>query len=210
MSRTFRFTRDPYEDKDYIYNKATFTFEPGVTVLVGCNGSGKTTLLKHIENKVKNDKNSILVKYNNLHDGGSNAISKAGFYGDMSLMATLVNSSEGESIMTNLNTIAAQIGRAVRENKDNNKDLFILLDAIDSGFSVDNILDLKEYLFETILKDCNEKRDVYIICSANEYELCNGEKCFDVQNAKYMEFKNYEEYREFILNSRKNKDKRFS
>ena len=111
--------------------------------------------------------------------------------------------------MTNLSTLATEIGRAVRTNKDNNKDLFVLLDAIDSGFSVDNILDLKEYLFNTILKDCNGKRDVYIICSANEYELCNGERCFDVQNAKYIEFKNYDEYKEFIFKSRENKDKRF-
>lgn len=209
MSRTFKFTRAPYDKGDNIYDKATFTFEPGVSVLVGCNGSGKTTLLNHIEREVEKDENSIVVAFNNLHDGGSYSISKDIFLDNIAMAATKMCSSEGETISQNIGSVAAKIGRTVRVNKDNTKDLFILFDAIDSGLSIDNIEKTKNDLFNVILKDCAGKRDVYIICSANEYELCNGQKCFDVQGVKYKEFKDYEDYRKFIIKSREKKDGRF-
>ena len=93
------------------------------------------------------------------------------------------------------------------EELETSKERWILLDAIDSGLSVDNIVDLKEQLFETIL-EYNCGNEIYIIVSANEYELARNEMCFDVYNGKYIEFKNYEEYRDFILKSREWKSKR--
>lgn len=91
---------------------------------------------------------------------------------------------------------------------DSCNDRFLLLDAVDSGYSIDNVIELKE-LFKLILKD-SEEHDVhtYIIVSANEYELANSENCFDVANGKYITFANYEEYRKFILKSRELKNKR--
>ena len=50
MSRRFKIERDCYEDKNYLYKKGHVTFQPGLTVLVGCNGCGKTTLMKQLEN----------------------------------------------------------------------------------------------------------------------------------------------------------------
>lgn len=38
--------------------------------------------------------------------------------------------------------------------------------------------------------------------SANEYEMANGENCFDVYNGKYVRFENYEEYRNMVLESK--------
>ena len=85
--------------------------------------------------------------------------------------------------------------------------MWIFFDAIDSGLSVDNVVDVKECLFKTIFDD-NPNTDVYIIVSANEYELARDESCFDVYNGKYIKFKDYEDYRNFILKTRKIKDKR--
>ena len=51
--------------------------------------------------------------------------------------------------------------------------------------------------------------DLYIIISANEYELARNEECFDVSNGKSIRFKDYEDYRKFIINNRKKKDKRY-
>jgi len=48
-----------------------------------------------------------------------------------------------------------------------------------------------------------------IVISANEYELANGEQCFDVNLGKYLTFDDYESYKKFILKSRKLKDKRY-
>lgn len=206
--KTFKFTKSPYNKGDSVYSKATFTFKPGVTVLVGCNGSGKTTLLNMLIESLRKSPDTIFVSHNNLQDGGHNAVAEAAFCDNWNLAASLVTSSEGEAISQNIGTVAGKIGALVSKNQDNNKDLFVLFDAIDSGLSVDNIVEVKELLFDTILTDCKGKRNVYIICSANEYELCRGEACFDVYNARYISFSNYDEYRDFVLKSRKQKDSR--
>lgn len=84
-----------------------------------------------------------------------------------------------------------------------------MFDAIDSGLSVDNVVDIKMNLFDLVIKDAEESGlDVYIIISANEYELARNSSCFDVNSGKYIEFNSYEDFRKFILSSRKKKDKR--
>jgi hypothetical protein len=88
------------------------------------------------------------------------------------------------------------------------KERWILLDAIDSGLSVDNIVKLKEELFKTIL-EYNEGNEIYIIVSANEYEMARQEQCFDVYNGKYITFNDYEEYRQFILETNEIKLQRY-
>lgn len=209
MSRTFKFDKNPYNEETNIYSSNTFTFNPGVTILVGCNGMGKTTLLHNIENKIKKDKNSLLLSFDNLKQGGSQAKALAAHSGNMQLFAELLASSEGENIYCNICEIAGRISHTVHKNVMNDKDLFVLFDAIDSGLSIDNIVEIKQDLFDAILNDPgNQNRNVYIICSANEYELCNNEKCFDVYKSKYITFKDYNDYRNFILHSKELKNKR--
>ena len=228
MSRKFTLTRDYYEEGVYLYKKKTITLNSGVTVLVGCNGIGKTTFLHQIRNKLKKLEVPY-IEYDNLHDGGSNAVSSAGFYEDYSFMATALCSSEGENILMNITKLASELRNFVKtgetkeknpfekifrdlndeniENKSLLPERWILLDATDSGLSVDNIIDIKEQLFNTILK-YNYGNEIYIIVSANEYEMANGEQCFDVYNGKYISFNDYEEYRNMILESKKWKEER--
>ena len=206
MSREFKIERDPYDEKDYIYKRSSITLNPGVTVLVGCNGAGKTTLLRTIRRQL--DKEEIpFIEYDNLHDGGANSKSAALFYGNISLAAGLMQSSEGEQISINIGTTASKIGKFVRENRDK-PELWILLDAIDSGLSIDNVREIKEGLFATILDD-NPNSDVYIIVSANEYEMCIGMNCFDVVNGKYINITSYNSFAKAVLRSREYKDKRY-
>lgn len=204
--REFKIPRSPYEKGVVLYKKSKMTLNPGVTVLVGCNGCGKSTFVEKIAEQL--EKNSIpYITYNNLHDGGTRAREKAMFYGEMDLFATLFCSSEGEQIVANMGSCATQMGQLARRNKDA-KELWVLLDAVDSGLSIDNIVDVKEYLFKTVIEH-NKDKDVYIVVSANEYEMCNGENCFDVYNGKYIRFSDYNDYRQFILNSKTEKDKRY-
>lgn len=79
---------------------------------------------------------------------------------------------------------------------------------MDSGLSVDAIVDLKEYLFKTILES-NSDKEVHIVVSANEYEMARGEQCFDVIHGKYVSIKSYERYRGVVMRSRAEKDKRY-
>ena len=226
MSRKIQLVKNYYDEGTNLYKKKTIEIKSGVTVLVGCNGIGKTTLLHQIRDNLK--KNSIhYVMFDNLHDGGSNSISEASFYGDFGFMATAIQSSEGENIVMNMGKLAARLGDFVRDGEDSKekkytklarsmaqmtgeevpeepeipKERWILLDAVDSGLSVDNIVDLKEYLFKTILEH-NYGNKIYIVVSANEYEMARGEQCFDVCNGEYVKLNDYEEYRNLVLQSK--------
>ena len=225
MSRKFQLERDCYDEGFNLYKKKIIEIKSGVTVLVGCNGIGKTTLLKQIRDKLKENKIPYIM-FDNLRDGGSKAISEASFYSDFVFMANAIQSSEGENIVMNLEKLAARLGEFVENGEDPNEKKFnklvkaikeingediveseiinerwILLDAVDSGLSVDNIVDLKEQLFKTIL-EYNYGNEVYIIVSANEYEMVRNEQCFDVYNGKYINIKDYEEYRNLVLQSK--------
>lgn len=203
--RSFKIDKDPYCTNSNIYNKNIITINPGVTVLVGCNGSGKTTLIRLLKDKLKKEKVSY-ISFDNLIEGGFNAANMYGFMGDMTFVAESITSSEGENIIMNLGKFANKIGRWVRDHKEE-KEMWIFLDACDSGLSIDNVVDVKKYLFDIIIKD-NPNSDVYIIASANEYELARDERCFDVQSGEYITFDSYDEYREMILKSKENKNKK--
>lgn len=202
--RTFKINRDWNCLGCNIHKKGTVTINPGLTVLVGCNGIGKSTLIRQLAQLLEREKIPVL-KYDNLHDGGSKARSGAAFRNDFTFLATSMQSSEGENISMNLGRFASQIGTFQRAHKDA-KELWIFLDAIDSGFSVDNIIEMKD-LFNLIMENSNGA-EIYIIASANEYELARGENCYDVLRCKYVKFKTYERYRNFILKTREEKDKR--
>lgn len=208
MSKRFNITRNYYNENEYIYDKNTVTFKEGVTVLIGCNGSGKTTLLQQINEKCENNNIPVLM-FDNYRDGGSHSISKAGFYGDTNFLVQGLISSEGEIISSNISKFAHEMGRFVSKNKNAEK-IFFLLDAIDSGYSIDNILETKRYLFDTCIKSCNSKGiEIYIIVSANEYEMANGENCLDISSLRYVPVPDYETYRNIIIETRKKKNKRY-
>lgn len=223
---TIKTWRDPYESGFSPTKPTSIQFEPGITVLVGCNGAGKTTLLRNIKEQMK--KESIpYVFYDNLHSGGGNSISSAFYFGNMDLGIDLWTSSEGEAIKINFgqastkfkrflkdgfyDTVNNRLARSLNKDKEEKEvsDIRVMLfDAVDSGLSVDSIVEIKS-VFELILKDAKQLgMETYIIISANEYELARNSNCFDVNKGRYIKFKDYEAYRAFIINSRKVKEKR--
>lgn len=206
MGRKFKIDNDAYGEGIKMYNKATIELVPGVTVLVGCNGAGKSTLLKQLYGIVQKE-NIPCVMFDNLKDGGSNARSKTGFYGDITFLATSMCSSEGENIALNMGNFAKMIESMFRNNPNDNE-YWIFADAVDSGFSIDNVVELKDELFKLIL-DIHKDKEVYIVITANAYEMARGEQCFDVINGKYVSIKSYEKYRSVILKSRDKKDARY-
>ena len=145
-------------------------------------------------------------------------------------MAQLFCASEGESITIRLANKAEEIGYIlkhgkvkksrleeaflslrndnVKEKEPSTKDRILLFDAIDSGLSIDQVRDLKEYFFKGILESYNND-NLYIVISANEYELCKDYSCFNVTDGKYVEINNYEDYTKEILKTRTYKDKQF-
>ena len=183
-----------YEGKKFfLYNH--LDFDEGVTVLVGCNGSGKSTIIGNIKRYCK--KNNIdCVQFDNLQDGASQTKSKAGLYGDFTTMASLMNCSEGEGIKIAFGEFVKSLKQVVERQSDK-KEKWILVDAIDSGLSIDNILEVKDF-FDFLLHDKNPDIKVYIVVSSNAYEVANGEDCINVRTGKHIRFKDYEEYKQTI------------
>lgn len=221
---TFDIERD-YNDTGNLYKEKQVTFHEGLTVLVGCNGSGKTTLLQQIEDGCKED-NIKCLKFDNLKDGGSNSTSYLSLFQDFEGMAWNLMSSEGEQIVSDFGRFSSKIAKFFRgvleddnpfaklfpsyKEKEYNKDiLVILLDAIDSGMSIDNMIEVKDLFKDIIFKEAeNFGYHIYVIAVSNAYELARNEDCFDLWNCSYIRFKDYEDYRKYVLNSRKRKDKR--
>ena len=228
--RIFNVETRPYGEEK-IFTKKRIEIKPGVTILVGCNGAGKTTLLQWIEEQLKQE-NVPYICFNNLHDCGSNSRSEALYNNDIHLLASLTCCSEGECIATNLMNLSKKLTYFMEHGKTNDrfsklnnlmkefitngdeqqsepvKERWVLLDAVDSGFSIDNIIDLKEYLLKPLTK-LDFDGEIYIAISANSFEMANGEQCLDVYNGKYTTFSDYEDYKNFILKSRERKEKRY-
>ena len=206
MGKMFKISQEPYEEDVKLFKRSSITVHPGLTVLVGCNGAGKTTMLRQIRDQLKSE-NAYFHWYDNHSDGDRSAMGRFMVGNNIGAFATMAISSEGERIWIVLHEQAAKIGQLV--TKAGNNDVFILMDAVDSGFSIDNVAELKERLFKLIISDHSSKGgNVYIIVTANSYEMARGEECIDVIRCKHVKFPDYETYRMFILDSSKKKDER--
>lgn len=223
--------RDPYGEGFSICRLKQITIKSGLTILVGCNGAGKTTLLNNIQSELKKENIPCHI-FDNLNDGGANSKSMAAFNEDWSFLATSMASSEGENINMNIGNLAtklkefmvtgrisdrfSRIGDAFARvsGKEEYKtpeirERWLLLDAIDSGFSIDNVIETKDFL-KMVIKDFKDHGyELYIVASANEYELASGEECFDVMNGRYIRFDDYDDFKKYILHSREKKNKRY-
>lgn len=207
MSRIFEVPTKPWDDYK-LYNHTTITINPGVTVLTGCNGTGKSTLMRLMKEQLEREEIPVYL-YDNLHDGGGHSMQMFLNNGQIAELATMACSSEGEKINQNIGQTTVRLGGFGRKNS-NHDELWIMFDAIDSGYSIDNIVELKRDLLQTILKDCaSRNQTVYIIISANSYEMVAGESCLDVWSGDYISFDNYDEYKKYIIKTRTRKDKRY-
>lgn len=202
--RTFHVPIKPYDFR--LYLRSNVTFYPGLTTLVGCNGSGKSTLMSLIREQLQSDDNALVFKYDDRIDGGHNLMEKLGFNGDMIGLANMFVSSEGERIISGIADFVPRIRPTIRKN--NPKEVWIFLDAVGSGLSIDGIQDIKD-LFEIIKQD-NPDRDVYFVVSTNEFEFAVDSDCIDVTTFLHVHFLEYDTYREFILNTRAKKDRRIA
>ena len=224
--------RDPYEAGFSPTKPTEIELQPGLTVLVGCNGAGKSTLLRNIEEHCKINKISCHL-YDNLKSGGFSSISSLMFEGDYGEASYLFCASEGEGIKANVQRESTMYKGFFENGYMNNsknrmarifadedklkeldlqyatcKDRVLLFDAVDSGLSVDSIVEVKK-MFDSIIEDTkNMNLNIYIIIAANEYELARHSNCFDVNEGKYIAFNDYEEYRSFIIKNRIAKEKR--
>lgn len=229
--REIKVWKDPYDCKLRLCKAKTVSFEPGLTVLVGCNGAGKTTMLLNIKDELEKQKVPV-IKFDNLHDGAKNVLSSAAAKGDFETVGQLYGASEGEGINFAINTFQKNklehfiltgkqriegLSRlfcdeevlAEEETPSGCTERWILMDATDSGLSIDNICNLKEMMFN-VVNELNKKGiETYFIVSANEFEMASGEDCLDVISGNHIQFTRYEDFKDFIMSSKKLKMKRY-
>lgn len=85
---------------------------------------------------------------------------------------------------------------------------WLFFDACDSGASIDVVREFKDVFNLIMTPEGMHGKDVYIIVSANSFEMARGERCYDVSIGKFCTFDSYNEYEKVILASREKKDKR--
>lgn len=204
---------DPVDSGRKLYNRRHINISPNlITTLIGCNGAGKSSLIICMESILKSN-DFPLIKFDNLHDGGQNSISEFAFLQDFSKMASLMTSSEGESIVQNIFPrleAAAGVVRGLYKRNHSGKlfretdHIFIILDALDSGFSIDNICNIKLRLYELIQLAKEHNKYLYIVIAANSFEMVVDTNGWDVQGSKYMYFSenDYPKYKKFIMKTR--------
>lgn len=203
---TYKLDKDPYDSEIMFTGKLERTISPGITVLVGCNGYGKSTILETIKRQYKRNDDYKIFSWNGRSDkeySKQRALDSQNY----GVLSSLAFSSEGEEININIGVLASGIGHFVRQSK--NKNVIILLDGIDSGLSIDNIIETKEFFKELVIPDIEETgHDCYVVLTANEYELVKGERCIDARDGKEVHFGDYKEYRKYILKTKEKKEKR--
>lgn len=185
------------EDWYGLHRPYTLSLDPGCTCLVGPNGAGKTTLLRQLEEHFKKDPNVVVVSHDNYHDGGSTHVSKLLYQKRFEEGAFAFGASEGQKIALSFGDFASVIGSKIRANRHKDCSFLILLDAIDSGLSIDNMEEIKS-LFELICQDAGYDR-TYIVFAANSYGMVEDAYCVDVQTGKGKRFRSYKDYAKFIL-----------
>lgn len=191
----------------------TYDFNTGVTMLIGPNGAGKSTLLRQLNSLFKehnwtkinsNDKirdKYFVYYYDNVYE---EKFAKDSWIQDNSKIeriATTFQNSEGQDMQDYLFYKVPEIGRTVRYAKENNYNgIFILLDGLDSGLSLDNLEQIRTQLLDFIINtDNRDGFEVYIICSANSFEFCNNYDCIDVTNQEHYIFNEYWEFRNHFI-----------
>lgn len=182
------------------YKDKTLNLTPGMTILVGCNGAGKSTLLSVIQDTADRMKIPV-IKYDDRVDGDKRSTQTLDDF-----FFSYLFGSEGEKIKGHVLSLLRDIGSMVAHS--NSDDILILLDSIDSGFSIDNIIEFKEQMDSIFELEQENGKNLYMIITANQYEFTIYERCIDVGTGKDVIFDSYDEYVSFILRSRNERDKK--
>jgi hypothetical protein len=117
--------------------------------------------------------------------------------------------SEGENIVSNFAFCLSGIGETVSRLRSGDS-LMLLIDSIDSGVSIDRVREIKRLFLDTMLSEENipSGARVYIIVSANTFELARDCDCLDVSTGKHLRFEDYESYASYIVNQSERQRKR--
>ena len=189
-----------YFDNAYSINDSKYAvFEPnGLTIIVGCNGYGKTSFIKGLEAHLKRRRVEY-VSWSDSANGRTNGMNQFLWDNDIEALASMAFHSEGQAMVASFgNKCLSKVGTKVRHMK-NLKELFVLVDQIDSGLDTHMISDIKRAFRQVIIPDMNKHGvTAYVVLTANSYELVKDEYCFDPVTRHAIIFNNYDHYVDYI------------
>ena len=215
-----KLTGDPYDDDRMFWKKKKIQLRPGLTSVIGCNGIGKSTLFANIKNEL-GGKGVPFIMFDNLGTkGGQGSVytllsaAVGGFkgevaddYANLDYALSVWSSSEGERIAAAMERFKHDIIDKMFEYADYGE-FWILLDALDSGLSVDMIEIIRENMLRPLLSGGPDGMEIYILISSNSYELSENTDCFSLARCKYVNIRNYQSFCKEIRYSRDYKRQR--
>lgn len=194
MSLKIKLRSDPWDDEK-IFKNLDREIDDGLHILVGCNGYGKSTFMQFIDEQYRKNKDYQILRWNgvtNTRDGKGLAL----LHQEIELLASMAMSSEGEEHNINLALFMNRVGHEVRKLDRN---LIILLDAVDSGISADRIEETIDVL-ATIIADVRRRGyECYIFVPSNTYEMVRHTHCMDPCTGEDLVFTDYEHWRKYIF-----------
>ena len=172
MSLKLKLLSDPWDDEK-IFKNLNREIDDGLHVLVGCNGYGKSTFMQFINEQYRKNKDYKILRWNGVtdtRDGKDVALQAQAF----ELLANMAMSSEGEEHNINLGLFMNRVGHEVQKLDRN---LIILLDAVDSGISADRIEETVNVLAMIIADVRRRGYECHIFVPSNTYEMVYIFKC---------------------------------
>ena len=169
MNQKFkRFCDKKYEDSEYHKEIKPDKLISDITILLGPNGSGKSMSFRSLESYFE-DNNIECLRYSNKR----NDIVDTCIDFDIRKLQCAFH-SEGERIKDSI----YEFGRSyfINELLSNEKDIYVLMDELDSGLSIDSLLKIiLEYIqVITLEKYKHPKRTVKLVFSCNSYEMLHS------------------------------------
>lgn len=195
MSLKLKLRSEPWETDEKIFKNLNREIDDGLHILVGCNGYGKSTFMLFIDEQYRKNKDYKILRWNGVTDtrGGKDiALHTQNF----ELLANMVMSSEGEEHNINLGMFLNRVGHEVQKL---DKNLIILLDAIDSGISADRIEETIDVLAMIIADVRRKGYECYVFVPSNTYEMVRHTHCMDPCTGEDLVFTDYEHWRKYIF-----------
>lgn len=186
------------EDWYNLHKGFQLTLEPGYTALVGPNGAGKTTILSQLREFAKKE-GIRFWEYSNLRDGGHVAANQYMFSGNIEGFAASTTCSEGEYLAYNFANQVKAMAQAVKQAANAKQPILVLLDAIDSGASIDRARELMGFINKICNTETKNGVELYLVMAVNHYELAKTPaNCVNVRTGKPIHFGSYDAYADFI------------
>ena len=232
MGRKFHIHKKNYYGPQTLYESEWLDIKDNhVYCLVGCNGIGKSTILRQmvhdnegslnktawdlLENYVSWSWRGLSIfgetkkqeDFNEFYFSANRDTRIGKSFDDVDLQNLWGNfQSTGERNTSNFTSLFKALADSIKQIPG--KTYYILLDDFDVGTSIDILQEFVEVV-KAIEKLCiKNKVTYYIVITANAYELAKNFTCIDCITMKEVKFNSYEEYSDYVIETRKYKDSR--